>query len=75
MKPLKQFRGKEKRMFKDVDLRLCIVGSPFRTQAKFALESGISEPILSKYCRGLKEPSPKHAEIIERLLVEPKKPE
>jgi transcriptional regulator with XRE-family HTH domain len=62
-------RGKEQEM----DNLKEKIWARFRTQEKFAVASGIDESIVSKYVRGIRKPSPKHAEIIKRLLVEPKK--
>jgi DNA-binding transcriptional regulator YdaS (Cro superfamily) len=69
MNTLKQKRKGEETM---ENLRDMILNSPFRTQEKFAVATGIHESIVSKYCRGLRQPSPRHMEVIKRLLVEPK---
>jgi hypothetical protein len=56
-----------------VNLREAILRSPFRTQERFAEATGINEAIVSKYCRNIRKPSKRHLEVIQRLLLEPKK--
>ena len=50
------------------ELRERIKKSKFQTQEKFAIETGINESVVSKYCRGLREPSKQHLEIIKKAL-------
>lgn len=53
-------------------LRRLIEESQWKTQERFAHASGIPEVAVSKYCRGLKEPIPKHRQKIEKMLLNKK---
>ncbi len=48
-------------------LRLAIL-EKFGSQEKMAVALGINETQLSKYCRGLKRPHPKHIRLISEAL-------
>jgi len=50
------------------NLKEQIKQSPFGTQERFSVASGINESMLSKYVRGIRKPSEKHMEVIKRLL-------
>ena len=50
-------------------LRETIILSPWRTQERFSEASGIHESLISKYCRGLRQPSKRHLEIIRQMLL------
>ena len=52
------------------ELKEAIRNSTHRTQERVAVATGINEAILSKYCRGLKTPSPRHLEKLRQVLDE-----
>lgn len=57
----------------DLNLKEAIKKSSFKTQERFAAKSGIAEPTISKYCRGIREPNADHLEVINQLLESDKK--
>lgn len=57
----------------NLDLREAIQKSSYKTQERFAAASGIAEPTISKYCRGIREPNADHLEVINQLLESDKK--
>jgi transcriptional regulator with XRE-family HTH domain len=50
------------------NLKEAIRKSPYRTQERFSAASGICEAAVSRYCRGIREPSENHKRIIEEIL-------
>jgi hypothetical protein len=50
------------------NLKDLINNSQWKTQERFSVAANIDEALLSKYCRGIRQPSQKHAEVIKRLL-------
>ena len=50
------------------NLKEMINSSQWKTQERFAVAANIDEALLSKYCRQIRPPSQKHAEVIKRLL-------
>lgn len=50
------------------NLKERIQTSKYRTQERFAEDTGINESLISKYCRGLRKVSKKHQEIIKKTL-------
>lgn len=56
----------------NLKLREAIKKSPYKTQEKFSVITGIAEATISKYCRGIREPNESHRKIIEEILSDEK---